>query len=265
MNFLPENYQAPKPSGYYMKIQQGENKIRILSRPVFGWEEWTKEMKPVRYKYDNKPKNSINPQQPLKHFWSFIVWNYNEEQIQILHVTQAGIRKGIEALCKDADWGEPFFYDIKIIKEGEEMKTKYMVNPLPHKPTSFQIIDAFNEKPCYLDALFTNEDPFSNQWEKSTPGIFKKEKSEDRELNEISFISSEEVKEFKKIISQCSDEYKKRVDDYLQNQCNGDVSKLQINAFKTLKEKALIQMSQYQYSKLDIENEMSNDNRREVI
>jgi hypothetical protein len=159
-----------------MKLQEGENKIRILSKPVIGWEDW-QEKKPVRYKMDSRPLKPFDPNKPIKHFWSFIVWNYAEEQIQILHLTQSTIRNCIEALCKDSDWGPPYFYDIKIIKKGEGKETEYMVNPLPHKPLSAQIQTAFIERPCNLEAIFISADPFSKEWKEYTPGILQKAKS----------------------------------------------------------------------------------------
>src|SRR5215510_11210672 len=94
--FLPQDYQAPKTSNFYMKLQEGENKFRILTQPILGWEDWL-DKKPVRYTFDNKPTKSFDPKKPVKHFWSMVVWNYNEEQIQILHITQATIRSSIEA------------------------------------------------------------------------------------------------------------------------------------------------------------------------
>lgn len=103
MNFLPENYTTPKTSNSYMKLQDGENKFRILSSPIIGWEDWL-DKKPVRFRFNEKPNKSIDPKKPLRHFWAFIVWNYMEEKIQILQVTQATIRNCIEALCKDTDW-----------------------------------------------------------------------------------------------------------------------------------------------------------------
>ncbi len=89
MNFLPKNYQAPNASNKYMKLEKGENKIRILSQPILGWEDWTLEQKPVRFRFDKKPAKSINAEKPVKHFWAFIVWNYIDEKIQILQITQA--------------------------------------------------------------------------------------------------------------------------------------------------------------------------------
>lgn len=82
----------------------------------------------------------------------------NEEQIQILHLSQVTIRNNIEALCHDTDWGAPFFYDIKIIKKGEGTGTEYVFNPLPHKPLASYIIEFFNKRPCYLEAIFDTAD-----------------------------------------------------------------------------------------------------------
>jgi hypothetical protein len=168
MNFLPDDYKAPSSSDNYLKIKDGENRIRILSRPIFGWEDWL-DKKPFRYKMADKPSKSFDPTKPLKHFWAFIVFNYTEEQIQIMEITQATIRKSIEGFCKDSDWGAPFGYDLKINKSGKEKETEYSVIAVPHKPVDPYIIQCFHEKSCWLDALFTNEDPFSLEWKIRTP------------------------------------------------------------------------------------------------
>ncbi len=91
MSFLPENYESPKQSGQYMKLADGDNRIRILTRPVMGWEDW-QDKSPVRFAFDNKPLKSIDPKKPIRHFWAFVVYNYNEQKIQILNITQATIR-----------------------------------------------------------------------------------------------------------------------------------------------------------------------------
>lgn len=190
MNFLPNNYKSPKIYNNYMKLQDGENKFRILSKPILGWEEWNNKT-PVRYHFNDKPSTSIDPKKPAKHFWSMIVWNYNEEQIQILHITQATIRNSIEALCEDTDWGAPFFYDIKVMKKGEQKDTEYNVLALPHKKLSEHIKNAFIEKKCNLEALFDNLDPFSSDVRTYTPGIF----SEDDIEVSVTMSPFEELKE----------------------------------------------------------------------
>lgn len=158
--FLSNDYEAPRMGGGYMKLNDGENRFRILSRPVLGWEDW-KDKKPIRYPYSKEVPVAIDAAKPVKHFWAMIVWNYAESAIQILQITQASVRKAIEAFSKDEDWGAPFAYDIKVKREGQSKETKYTVTPLPHKPVSQAIRDAFNERRINLEALFTGDDPFS--------------------------------------------------------------------------------------------------------
>lgn len=206
-SFLPKDYKSPKSSNGYMKIQEGENKVRILSSPVLGWEDWD-DKKPVRFRFDQKPAKSLVQNKPVRHFWSMIVWNYSEEKIQILHVTQATIRNKIESLCSDQDWGQPFFYDIKIIKKGEGVDTEYDINPLPHKELHPSIEEAFNENPCNLDALFDNGDPFDVSNKRFTLGVFKKEVVQEKPKNEKKVISSVDVQKIEVLLAQCSEVYK---------------------------------------------------------
>jgi hypothetical protein len=213
MNFLPTNYTTPKSSNSYMKLQDGDNKFRILSQPIIGWEDWD-DKKPVRFRFNEKPLKPIDPKKPVKHFWAFIVWNYMEEKIQILQVTQATIRNCIESLCKDQDWGAPYFYDIKILKKGEGKDTAYMVNPLPHKPVDPAIKKAFYEKRCNLDALFEGLDPFA-EWDTFTDGIFD-------QPGATGSISKTEAEALQKIIDECDAEYRKQVYETLKKTCNVD-------------------------------------------
>lgn len=212
MNFLPKNYQAPKSSTMYMKLQDGENKIRILTAPILGWEDWTLDKKPVRYRFDDKPLKSIDPKKPVKHFWGMVVWNYMEEQIQVLQLTQATIRNSIEALCNDKDWGAPYFYDIKIIKKGEGVDTEYMVNPLPHKALNPLIKQRFMERRCYLDALFDNADPFDPKWGEFTDGIF----DEKQEPVTQERLNVHQLYELEDILADCGLEFKNQLLDRLK-------------------------------------------------
>ncbi len=165
MKFLPDTYEAPKATGGYMKLEEGENRIRILTAPILGWEDWTSEKKPVRFRFDEKPDQPLNPSRPVKHFWTVIVWNYKAATIQILHLTQATIRKRIEELSQDSEWGMPFLYDLKIYKSGEGVDTEYSINPVPHKPIDAAIQEAFKAKPINLEALFDGGDPFAPSME----------------------------------------------------------------------------------------------------
>ena len=56
--FLPEGYEAPQGTGNYMKLQSGENKFRILSKPIIGWLDW-KDNKPHRFRMKERPEKPM--------------------------------------------------------------------------------------------------------------------------------------------------------------------------------------------------------------
>ena len=159
-DFLPQDYTVPSGNTNYMKLEKGENKFRIMSKPILGWLDWDNKT-PVRFKMDNKPSAPIDPQKRVRHFWAMVVFNYKAEQIQILEITQASIQDAIKGLTNDSDWNAPYGYDLKIIKTGEGMDTEYQVNPVPHKPITAEMETAFHDKPVQLELLYTNEDPFT--------------------------------------------------------------------------------------------------------
>src|SRR3990167_2889813 len=157
--WLPTDYEAPKGNSNYLRVEKGENRFRILSSPIIGWEDWDNK-NPLRFRMNEKPEKSIDPKKPIKHFWAFIVFNYFKNEIQIMEITQKSIQSSIETLAKYKDWGNPFGFDIKILREGDGMDTEYTVNPVPHKPVTEEVLAAFRLKPCFLDALYNGEDPF---------------------------------------------------------------------------------------------------------
>lgn len=158
MQFLPENYETPQGGGSYMKLQQGENKFRILSSPIIGWLDW-KDKVPHRFPFKSKPEKPLGDQ-AIRHFWAMIVWDYSDQAVKILEITQSTIQKAIQTLAKDEEWGSPHQYDIKVTRKGQEKATEYSVNPSPKKPLTEEIKTAAKSKPINLDALYKNADPF---------------------------------------------------------------------------------------------------------
>ena len=157
-DFLPDNYEAPQGNSNYMKLQDGENKFRILSKPIIGWLDW-KDKVPYRFRFKERPEKPLGDK-PIKHFWAFLVWNYSAQTVQILEITQATIQKAIQDLSKDDEWGAPFFYDLKVTRKGKDLATEYSVTPSPKKDLSKEIKQAALEKPAYLEALFDGQDPW---------------------------------------------------------------------------------------------------------
>lgn len=170
MSFLPDNYEAPQGGGTYMKLQQGDNKFRILSKPIIGWLDW-KDKVPHRFPFANKPKAPMG-EQAIKHFWAMIVFDYADQGVKILEITQSTIQKAIADLAKDEEWGSPSQYDIKVGRKGQDLSTEYSVTPSPKKPLSKEIMDAAKAKPINLEALYTNSDPFNITSGEQTQLIF---------------------------------------------------------------------------------------------
>lgn len=164
--FADASYEVPKGNSDYMKFEKGESKFRILSKPIFGWEGW-KDKKPLRFRMESKPDSTQKFDQDIKHFIAVIVWDYSDSKIKILEITQKSVIEPIINLSRDADWGSPYEYDIKVIKKGEGMETEYSVSPVPHRKIENEIVDAFISKPILLDALYDGKDPFEKYGEKT--------------------------------------------------------------------------------------------------
>lgn len=158
-DFLPSDYEAPVSGSNFTKLQEGDNKFRILSKPVIGWVSWDNDKKVHRFAYKAKPDKPLG-KDPIRHFWAFIVWNYSANAVQVFEVTQQTIQQQIQNLSKNEDWGAPYNYDLTISKKGKDKETKYHVTPSPKKKINDDVYKAALEKPVNLEALFSDSDPF---------------------------------------------------------------------------------------------------------
>ena len=183
MSFLPTNYEVPKTSnGGYMRLEKGTNKIRILSSAIVGALVWgDKDGKPSPYRYRVGEPITAKPKREgdlVKHFWAFAVWNYKEESVQILEITQRSIQEVIEEFCASDEYGDPKGYDITIKREGDGLETKYTVVPSPPKKTADEILKSFKDTPINLNALYDGGNPFDTQSEPQTTSEAQKEAEE---------------------------------------------------------------------------------------
>jgi hypothetical protein len=173
MNFLPENYEyAVKPKAYWKmsEMQQGDNRFRIVQKPIAGWIDW-KDNRPVRYPPKNRPAKPFDPEKEVKSFWSCYVWDYARRDLFILEITQASIIKALVNLAKDEEWGDFTLYDLKLRKEGAGQMTKYLLSPLPPKPIAEEIKLALQIRPAYLEALYIGGDPWAEPLEGALKSI----------------------------------------------------------------------------------------------
>lgn len=166
MTFLPDGYSVPKQPSNYFKFEEGENKFRILSKAIVGYEYWNTEKKPVRLKEmpTEMPvdirRDDKGVAEKIKHFWAFKVWNYQEKLVQICEISQSSIQGEIEGLAQSQEWGDPKGYDIVVTRKGKGIDTEYTVRSNPHTPISDEVKQADSAKNVNLEALFDGNDPF---------------------------------------------------------------------------------------------------------
>lgn len=159
-DFLDSNYEVPATGNNYMKFKDGDNKFRIISKPIVGWLDW-KDKVPHRFVMTAKPEKPFDPTKAVRHFWAMIVFDYSDNAVKILEITQATIQTAIKNYSKDPDWSAPYFYDFKVNRKGKEKDTEYFVSASPKKAATEEMKKAALDKPIYLQALFSNADPFA--------------------------------------------------------------------------------------------------------
>lgn len=164
---LPNNYKIPSSSGNYMKLKDGPNRFYVLGPAIVGWQYWNLEGKPVRQKerfteepYDIKV-NKDGQKDRIKHFWAFPVWNYEDNRVQILEITQSSIQ-GSMKLKIDNRRGDVSKFDFIVTREGEGLGTDYDVDVDSHEPIPGEDNVKAGAKTINLEALYEGGDPFAS-------------------------------------------------------------------------------------------------------
>jgi len=174
MSFLPKDYKEPSVSNY-MRLSDGENRFRVLSSAIVGMEYWKQvgeSRKPIRKRQGEAipvgelevNQNTQELEKP-KHFWAFVVYNYQEEAIQILEITQKTIQQAMSAYVNNPKWGDPKEYDFIITRTGEKFDTVYTVTVDPKETLNKGITQLYKDMNIDLDQLFLGGDPFNTQSE----------------------------------------------------------------------------------------------------
>lgn len=168
---ITEIKSSADAGGNYMKLQLGANQFRIVGsgddkpnpgfiQGMLAWSE-NKEGKsqPHRWRVGEDAPDTF--EESPKEFFAMLVWNYKESRIQILELTQKGLKQELMALFRDKeDWGDPRKYDISITRSGEGIETSYAMTPKPPKKRADEINEAVKSMNINLFALFDGGDPF---------------------------------------------------------------------------------------------------------
>jgi hypothetical protein len=171
MGFLDNLKDSPQNSGSgggkYMKLTQGANQFRIVGsfgegtniQGMIGWgEDEEGNRKPYRWRIGEEAPRNFD--EKIKEFYAMLVWNYSEECLQVLELTQSRLRQELLTLARDEEWGDPRTYDLKIVRNGEGLETTYAMQPSPKKKRSDEINNAVKSTVVDMSALYRGEDPF---------------------------------------------------------------------------------------------------------
>ena len=159
----PDGYKPEtNEQGAYLKLKEGDTRIRILSAPIIGYVGWTNESKPIRCKAGDKMDISLLRENTVpKEFHAFIIWNYRESRLEIAEFTQASIKNDIFNLAMSDDWGDARKYDIVIKRKGTGFNdTEYSIMPSPAKELDEAIKTEFLDSKIDLTRLYSGENPF---------------------------------------------------------------------------------------------------------
>lgn len=140
MATIPQGYEVKSSGSDFLKLQNGNNKIRIISDIVVGVEGW-KDIKPFRrggmdavIDPSEVDMDALTDKPKIHDFMAMYVYNHTTGKIEIASFTQATIRKEIVKYAVDSEWGDLEKYDLTITRTGDSMKTRYSVSPSPAKP-----------------------------------------------------------------------------------------------------------------------------------
>lgn len=115
MGNIYKEYTPPASSGgKYLKLEDGVTyKLRIMSEPVI---------------FDSEYKDQLS----TKYAW--VVWNVEEDSVQILQLPVTGFR-AVATIGADDDYGDPLenAYNLKVTRTGTGKETKYSIVPAPSK------------------------------------------------------------------------------------------------------------------------------------
>lgn len=170
----------PKPpvgSSQFAKLQDGVNRFRFLTDPVFGWEGW-KDKKPFRHEGEVckiKPEQvdlNQNGKPNINYFWAMVVWDYKDKAVKVLEITQKTILSPLYDLEQNPDWGDIKNYDVEINRKKEGDKTSYTVLGIPPKALTKEIKDAFAGSKVDLKKLFEGGYPMESEDAEALDGPF---------------------------------------------------------------------------------------------
>lgn len=172
--FLPVDYEIPTtPSDFTKFEEETTTKIRILPSWLdyncfiyyeyfqdYTDENWEIKQRPIRSKIKPTEVININSKSQVEEKWSFKVYNYNTQNIQICSIRQKWIKQAIRDYSKNEDYWDVLWYDFKISRTGKALLTKYWVVASPPKEFNYKLIEWTDKKIDWIAFLESSKDVF---------------------------------------------------------------------------------------------------------
>lgn len=164
-NSMPKNLDKLEEKKEFMKLSdlpEGEHRFRIVQPAIGGFVEWV-DNKPIRT--EDRPRTIRDPDRPPRVFWALYVWDYAQQDLFVVEITQKNLLSALRSFGENEEWGDLTTFDIKVKKSktnkvmNDKVVYDYSVIPVPHKPISAAIKDAIREKPAALEVLYTGGFP----------------------------------------------------------------------------------------------------------
>lgn len=165
-DFLQQDRSDKKPSAY-IKWQDGDKRsVRLISKPITGYEAWVDNpdgsRRPVRWRpNDKQPEHAISDDKP-RVFMAFVVFEYSEDgqggDIKIWSFNQRSIIDQMAMLFKDRHWSE---YELVIVRAGKGLDTKYNVTGI-HRQIEDNLVAFASQCDKYIDLekMYDGDNPF---------------------------------------------------------------------------------------------------------
>lgn len=183
--------EAIAGGGDYLNTKSitSDNKVRITflgDESATGYIAWCPSLKDpqkkVRLVFAEEPTRSdieeraaeeaADPKDAKpRQFFSFFVWNYNDEKVQVFEIAQSTLLTPIlEFLSDEEVSAEPHLYDLEISASGSGLDKRYTCIPKPGKRRTSavdkQVVEAFTEvldKGADISVVSSGGDPWKGK------------------------------------------------------------------------------------------------------
>jgi hypothetical protein len=124
-----------KTGSEFMKLVEGDNVVRIITKPYQFSVAWIKNQKGTHKVRSAMTKDCplVKAGEKLQNRWYVGVFERKTKTVKILEIS-GQIVSSIKKLALDEDWGNPRDYDVNIVRGAPDSQPLYTVIAKPKKP-----------------------------------------------------------------------------------------------------------------------------------